>query len=255
MKNLRTDYKSLAKSLLSGKFGAVIAFLLIVFLINIVLQSISDVFDPGLTYSVELGRFIYESGYGFFSTNGIIYSVIRLINFVITALIGYATIHLFIEVANNIKPNAGESLTEGFTENPLRTILTYLLEYVLLILWFFLFIIPFFIKTYAYAMSIFLLNKEPHINPNEAISKSQRCMKGYKMDLFILDLSFIGWYLLSILTLGILLLYVIPYHITTRTLYMEEIYEGYRRLNNPNYNNNETDPFEKETSTDPFDQY
>lgn len=51
-------------------------------------------------------------------------------------------------------------------------------------------------------------------------------MVGNKSDLFLLDLSYIGWYLLSILTLGILLLWVVPRHQTARTLFFNEIYYG-----------------------------
>ena len=52
--------------------------------------------------------------------------------------------------------------------------------------------------------------KEPA--PTEAISKSKELMNGHKWELFVLELSFIGWYLLGFVTLGIGLLWVVPYY-------------------------------------------
>ena len=254
MKNLRTDYKHYAKQLLSGRYGQAVVLLLVIFVINLIFQSIVDVFDPGFTYSIETGTWIFESGYTYFSTSGFVYIILSFINFVLTALLTYAMVHFFITIVNRGLPNAGESLSAGFTENPVRTILTHILEAIYLIGWFLLLIIPGWIKIYAYGMKVFLLNKEVHLGPNEAITRSRRMMNGYKADMFILDLSFLGWYILSIFTLGILLLYVIPYHYTTRILYMEEIYDSYRKLNDPNYvSKDDTINEEKQEAFDPFE--
>ncbi|MDD3123587.1 MAG: DUF975 family protein, partial [Candidatus Izemoplasmatales bacterium] len=58
------------------------------------------------------------------------------------------------------------------------------------------------------------------------ITKSNELTSGHKFRIFLIDLSFLGWYLLSILTFGILLLWILPRHQTARTLLFEEIYEG-----------------------------
>jgi uncharacterized membrane protein len=57
----------------------------------------------------------------------------------------------------------------------------------------------------------------------EYLSKSRELMKGYKWDYFVFNLSFIGWILLSIITFGILFVYVIPYISIADTIYYDEL--------------------------------
>lgn len=64
---------------------------------------------------------------------------------------------------------------------------------------------------YAYAMVPYLLKDYPELTATEALRTSRQMMKGHKWDLFVLDLSFIGWILLSICTLCIGMLWVTPY--------------------------------------------
>lgn len=78
-------------------------------------------------------------------------------------------------------------------------------------LWSLLFIIPGIIKTYSYAATPYIIANNPDMKINDAITKSRELMDGHKFELFVLQLSFIGWMLLGILTLGIGLLYVLPY--------------------------------------------
>lgn len=89
-------------------------------------------------------------------------------------------------------------------------------------------IVPGIIKTYSYAMTAYLLKDRQELKFNAAIEESMRMMSGNKMRLFILDLTFIGWYLLGIITFGIGLLWVIPYHSSARiAFYQDLIAENY----------------------------
>ncbi len=90
-------------------------------------------------------------------------------------------------------------------------------------LWSMLFMIPGIVKSYAYAMTNYILIDKPELSGNDAITESRKMMNGHKMDLFLLDLSFIGWYILSIFTAGILLLYVAPYHQAARAKFYEDL--------------------------------
>ena len=67
-------------------------------------------------------------------------------------------------------------------------------------LWGILFIIPGIVKSYSYAMTPFILAEHPNLTASEAIDRSKLLMEGYKMDLFILDLTFIGWDILASMT-------------------------------------------------------
>jgi uncharacterized membrane protein len=78
-------------------------------------------------------------------------------------------------------------------------------------LWSLLLIIPGIIKSFAYSMAYYILHDNPGMSTLDALKKSQIMMKGYKFKLFLLYLSFIGWFLLSLLTLHIALLWIYPY--------------------------------------------
>jgi len=79
------------------------------------------------------------------------------------------------------------------------------------ILWGILFIIPGMIKSLAYSQVNYLYKDHPEWKVTELITESRKLMKGYKWKLFLLCLSFIGWGILCIFTLGIGLLWLIPY--------------------------------------------
>jgi len=83
----------------------------------------------------------------------------------------------------------------GFAQRFLRNL------YVLL--WSLLFIIPGVIKGFAYAMTPFILAENPNMSASQAIRLSEDLMDGHKADLFILDLSFLGWNILAALTLNL----------------------------------------------------
>lgn len=77
-----------------------------------------------------------------------------------------------------------------------------LLENVFLFLWTFT-IIGAFIKPYSYRMVPYIVAENPNIGAREAISLSRRMMKGHKWECFVADLSFLGWWLLNLFTLGL----------------------------------------------------
>lgn len=88
---------------------------------------------------------------------------------------------------------------------------TMLLRGVFTFLWTLLLIIPGIIKSYSYSMVPYILGDNPNIGAKRAIELSNEMTYGHKFDMFVLDLSFIGWYLLGALALGIGVLFVLPY--------------------------------------------
>lgn len=79
------------------------------------------------------------------------------------------------------------------------------------VLWTLLFIIPGIIKSYEYRMVPYILAEKPNLSANEVISRSRDITRGHKIDIFVLDLSFIGWYLIGVLLCGIGVIFVAPY--------------------------------------------
>jgi uncharacterized membrane protein len=80
-------------------------------------------------------------------------------------------------------------------------------------LWMLLLIIPGIIMSFAYAMTLYIVADSEYkgLSAMDAIRRSREMMRGYKWKLFCLQLRFLGWILLSILTFGILFFWVVPY--------------------------------------------
>ena len=92
-----------------------------------------------------------------------------------------------------------------------RTLVLWLINTIFTALWTLLLIVPGIIKSLSYSMSYYILIDDITISANDARKKSMALMEGHKWRLFCLYCSFIGWILLSILTFGILLFWVMPY--------------------------------------------
>lgn len=109
--------------------------------------------------------------------------------------------------------------------NYLGIVGTMLLKGVKNFLWFLLFIIPGIVKAYSYRMVPYILADNPNIGAGKAIRLSNNMTYGHKFDMFVLDLSFLGWYLLGMLALLVGVLFVRPYEDATKA----ELYLVLRR--------------------------
>lgn len=109
----------------------------------------------------------------------------------------------------------------AFDHNYKNIALTMFLKDLYTFLWGLLFIIPGIVKSYEYRMIPYLLADDPTMTKEQAFAISKQLMTGNKWKAFLLDLSFIGWHILSVLTLGILaIFYVEPYvYATNAALY------------------------------------
>lgn len=92
---------------------------------------------------------------------------------------------------------------QGFLQALLRGIYVFL--------WTLLFIIPGIVKAYSYAMTPFIMIENPELTPKQAIAASRELMYGHKGELFWLELTFIGWGMLCVLTCGIGYFFLNPY--------------------------------------------
>jgi uncharacterized membrane protein len=101
--------------------------------------------------------------------------------------------------------------------------LLHLLMSIYILLWTLLLVIPGIIASIRYSQAFYIMIDEPELTASEAINRSKEMMNGQKMKYFLLLLSFLGWYLLSILTLGIGLLWVIPYVYATQASFYEDL--------------------------------
>ncbi len=168
---------------------------------------------------------------GFSFLVGLMTMVISMIPFIgstISMVIGgafeLAVVIFYLTLVRRGQADTG-LMFKGF-ENFGNSLGAYLLRQVFVMLWMLLFIIPGFIAAYSYAMAMYMIAEDKSLGPLEAIRKSKVMMDGHKGRLFCLNCRFIGWSLLCILTLGIGLLWLIPYAATSQAMFYEDLKNG-----------------------------
>ena len=181
----RTELKNRAKQSLNGNWGAAILGVVIYMVVISILSS---------------------TGVGSF----------------VAGLVAVGYISLYLGIMRGMNPGF-EGCISAITENIGTKFIATLLVSLYTFLWSLLFIIPGIVKSYSYAMTPYILLDRPELSATEAIKESEKMMNGHKMDLFILELSFIGWIFLSVLTCGVLILYVEPYMAATKTAFYLEL--------------------------------
>lgn len=118
-------------------------------------------------------------------------------------------------------PAEVKELAYCYDHSYLNTVKTIFLKDLYIFLWCFVLFIPGIIKTYQYRLVEYILAEHPEMSTKEVLAESREMMKGNKWRAFVLDLSFIGWHLLSLITLGLVgVFYVMPYqNMTNAALY------------------------------------
>lgn len=113
---------------------------------------------------------------------------------------------------NREGPAALENFVFCFKSNYVNILKTMFMMFLFIFLWSLLFVIPGIVKAYEYRLVPYLLAENPDMDYHDAIETSRRMTDGQKGDIFVLDLSFIGWGIVSGLTCGIVgILWVMPY--------------------------------------------
>ncbi|MDE7258353.1 MAG: DUF975 family protein, partial [Lachnospiraceae bacterium] len=127
----------------------------------------------------------------------------------------------FFVVSHYQKAELGE-LGYAFSNSYMNVVKTMFLKALYVFLWSLLLVIPGIIKGYEYRMIPYILAENPGIDTKEAFAMSKQMMDGNKWNAFVLDLSFLGWIILSVFTCGILaVFYVNPYiYMTDAELYV-----------------------------------
>ena len=179
--------------------------------------------------------------------------IVCLITFAVSTLLGFVPVIgtigsillagplMVAEIIYFVKLHKNEDATINsmfvdFGKNLINNFLTYILQTLFIILWSLLFIVPGIIKSYSYAMTMYLKAKRPELEANEAITMSRQIMDGKKWTLSCLHFSFIGWIILSIITLGIGLIFLLPYMQASITAFYEDAYNEYQQKINSDDN-------------------
>lgn len=231
------DFRRIAREALSGKWMIAV----LVGLVAMLLGGASsggpevklNIDASGANASFEFaGQTIFSTGGGLDSEIGaflvgsaiyitIAAIVMAVVYFVLGSIIsvGYARFNL--DMVDRGEP--GFETLFGYFSYWKTTAIARLLQSVYILLWSLLFIIPGIIATYSYAMTEFILAENPDLTASEAIARSKEMMSGNRWRLFCLHFSFIGWDILSSLTLGIGNLWLRPYKQAANAAFYREI--------------------------------
>jgi uncharacterized membrane protein len=171
-----------------------------------------------------------------FETNWLMALVVLLIvgaiygaasSFFVAGIIVYGPLYIgssyvFLKLVRTGKAIKLEDTFTGFNDFGNNLLLGFM-QMLFISLWSLLFVIPGIIMTYAYSMSFYIKNDHPEYTWKECLKESKAMMKGNKWKLFCLDFSFIGWILLSFLTLGLGMLWVSPYMTAAKASFYNEL--------------------------------
>lgn len=124
--------------------------------------------------------------------------------------LGLAKYYLY-SASSQIPSTELKVLFDGFKNKTLDNVVLGVLITIFTALWSILLIVPGIVKSCSYALSYYIKCDCPQYSPKEVIKLSQSIMNGHKMRYFKLQLSFIGWHIVSIITCGLGYLWLIPY--------------------------------------------
>lgn len=149
------------------------------------------------------------------------HSFMSIVGLLLTGVLTFGLRNVFLRF-NRSQEVSFVNVFDGFTYY-LQTLVLHIVKYLFIILWLLLLIVPGIIAILRYSMAYFIMVDNPRIGALEAIRKSGEMMRGHKTRLFFLWLSFIGWFLFGVVTLGIGFLYVAPYYEATLTSFYEDL--------------------------------
>lgn len=213
----RKELKDNAKQYLRGNWGWAI----IVFLITAIIVGIFT----------GAGHWLDETYINYDGTN-IFYqfaSPIGSILLWIGSFIGLSRNIAFLELRDDQKEEKPYMAAFSvFTENRFGPeLINFVLVSIFTFLWTWLLIIPGIIKAYSYSMTPYIVKdmvaSDKQVGATDGINASKELMKSHKMDLFIFDLSFLGWNILAAITCGIGYLWVTPYYQTAKANFYRHI--------------------------------
>ena len=140
----------------------------------------------------------------------------------ILGAISYGSDALFLRQARSGESMEIGALFSGFSSDFGELFLLGFLSTLFAALWALLLVIPGIVKSYSWALIYYVKVDHPEYGWRECMNESAAMMRGYKMQLFLLDLSFIGWYIVGSLCLGIGTLWVVPYHMAAHAQFYKE---------------------------------
>jgi len=194
-----SEIRKRARAVLEGNWGKGVIATLIYFVITYALSA---------SVSIPLG-------YNMWLSNG---SSLLMTILCLPLTWGFAVFFLYLVRGQE---KGYETLFDGY--KCFKIFMLMLLKCLYIFLWSLLLIVPGIMKALAYDMAEFIMADNPGIDVEDAIHRSRVMMDGHKMKLFLMYLSFIGWGLLCLLTLGFGFLLLVPYIQTSLAVFYQDL--------------------------------
>lgn len=216
----REELKQKAKNTLRGKYWTILGVSILAgFLQGGFFTIITELIDPTHTYLTVFGNYAVD-------VNGLIrlWILVTIISWLYSIFLGNTILIGFYKyLILSIKENPSASTLFDFFKTSYWNIIKVMFFYqIKLILWTLCFIVPGIIKAYEYSMVPYILAQHPDMESTEVFERSKELTRDNKFNIFILELSFIGWILLGLMCCGIGVLFVVPYvDITMTHLYIK----------------------------------
>ena len=191
------ELKSRAKEQLKGKWAIAVGTVLVA---NIILEV-----DVGYKVASKLG------------IEGLSYSL-DLIALLLGGVISVGLCRFLLDMATKRREPRFDTLFSSFNIY-LKTLGLNILITLAVLAGTLLFIVPGIIVSLMFSQAFYILSEDPSKSITQCINESVNLMSGHKWELFYLNLTFIGWWLLSLVTLGIAALWVAPYQKLTEANY------------------------------------
>jgi uncharacterized membrane protein len=213
------ELKTAAKENLDGKWLVAIAVCLVAWLLVEAFTSNNGA-NASYKYIMENGDFVrVANGENPFK------SMMSLVSFIIGGPIYFGVAAYFMKLSRN-EPGEFSDLFSGFSLFKTNFIMN-LLIIIFTVLWTLLLIIPGIIAGIKYSMAYYIVNDNPGIGAMEAITRSKEMMDGHKMRFFEMWLSFLGWFILGVVTFGLGMIYAIPYYRAAKANFYMDLKESY----------------------------
>jgi len=251
-----SDFRTIAREALSGRWGIAVVAGLIASLLGAVAAKGPEIklniHENGANMGLEFaGQQIFDTGSGWneqligvLVTGAAFIAIAALVMaaayFILGSIVGVGYSKFNLDLLDRwAEPEIGTLF--GYFKHWKTAVAANLLQTLYVILWSLLLVIPGIIARYSYAMTNYILAENPELTASEAIAQSKQMMSGNRWRLFCLQFSFIGWDLLCGLTFGIGNLWLVPYKQTATAAFYREV-SGTEQIATPDRENPYDDP-------------
>lgn len=241
-----SEMRKNARGTLSGKWGKAVLIALIFIIITGILGTLGNIGEKDETDIYTTNSYLYRNSNENLKIVGLIFT---LVNLLVTIPLAFGLVGAYMKLKNGEEVSALEVVTFGFKNfgrawkvalqaflKMLAPIIIFIIAMVISI--FFIvsdsivkglgiaLIIAASVYLYSeslkYSLANFIAIEETALSSGEAVKKSKELMTNHRADFFVLNLTFIGWAILATLTLGIGMLWLIPYMQVSQICFYEK---------------------------------